>query len=1051
MPTTVATTPASPSVASLLPNDPTDWRQLVSRVLAIAILTAAVALERIDVALSGAHRASETSGGFGDIATPDRLLHPDGARAILNGWTSLPDVAETLVWAYGWVDLLLMTALAVWLGWLYRSRGASSTSWDMFTWILRPFWPIYWVPRARQRFADVGWRALLPTLSFGTTVRLYLIFDFLEDAAVIYWWWTVTDGAKLNLPPMSAQIIGVLSLAKWIFLGTSLLILVLHYRTSATSPALQALRSFGRAVLALRGQLAISVVLAAILLALGGDLGRQVDDVLAVAVSRPWPSALIATLTAITASLILTLGGMACLHAYIDPPHLPWLIPALKPRRRMVHGWITGIFAAACLALILIGNNSPDDCRGALFSLAVLFGALAFIVIPAWFRETDTPSSDVLYARIPNIDPDAPDAIELPGWIIPVVADIPMLALFLAIIRASVTTWAAGSSPWELLLWAAILAILWLNVHWVALAWTSGRWDIDEQVNSVSWYWPLILGFTLLAIFVFVPQVGDHWIVFYQWLGTPAVLMLFASTLGLITTGATLLSDSYRPGGVLEALKVRRLPIFTVVIAWGLLASTADVAGAYYVVRTKDAAPERQPITEAFDTWTKTIPTPRPKPTPPAIRAEVPLVFVAAAGGGIRAAYWTRLGMDCVFGEACGNTDTTGRVFLASGVSGGSLGLASTRSRQTAEAAAKAKQDPGAVPDMDTVLGQDFIAPSLAAFLFLDQPNAFLRLPLHGVNRADTLERAWEHADNGLTNQFGSDEMFPKLVLNSTSVEDGCRLEISEVTFAPTVGQRNCAGTIGKLATDEGPGSTPTRDTFAHVCDGADRASAGLALSTAALMSARFPYVSPAGGLRGCKGESRTFALDGGIVDNSGGTAVLNAWQQVAGKVSNYNKGIVDSDNDTKPDSTLCIVPKLVVFDSGRAAGIPPQVDDRPPQFTAPLVAALGGFDRRSSTPIAQAAYAIGEAATEARRSCHPIPDPDQTPVDVVVISPNEQPAPGIPLGWTLSFASRTQMRCQMGGTPLALSANLDACAAFVNDDLDDVKKVWAWFGARPA
>src|SRR5207247_10890587 len=53
------------------------------------------------------------------------------------------------------------------------------------------------------------------------------------------------------------------------------------------------------------------------------------------------------------------------------------------------------------------------------------------------------------------------------------------------------------------------------------------------------------------------------------------------------------------------------------------------------------------------------------------VRVE-PLVLVAAAGGGIRAAWWTVQALDKLAATACRQH----AVFAASGVSGGSLGLA---------------------------------------------------------------------------------------------------------------------------------------------------------------------------------------------------------------------------------------------------------------------------------------------------------------------------------------------------------------------------------------
>ncbi len=1028
-----------------------DKQLMMSRILLIVVLTSAVVIERLDVALSGAHSAGHTAGGFGDIATPIRLTDPQGAVDIAAGWASLPEVAGKLVWTHGAADLILMLALTVWLAWLYQSRQTSPASWSSFTWILCPFPPSSRPSPAGQQISEQT--MLARVFSFGSVLWLYLIADLAEDATLILTW------SDLSVP--EAYLIAFASLIKWTLLGIAGLLLLARYRLpSATERPKLALR---QAILALRGQLLISGVLIALMLALTGDMGRQIDDVLAVAAARPWTSAFAATLAAVAASILLSLGGMVCLRAYEDPPSLPVGGVAASCRRetiqkgmmiqghsapeslgpRRIQAWLAAVFVLICLILIVIGFTLVSrDNRAAVLTWVIPLGIVALLLLPAWFAEVyagkgeswyETPAcpeqlSSAPGSSLPAPAPSASNASAYwPNWVIPVVADIPMFVLLLAIARAATTTWAAGFTPTALLVWELVLAVLWLNTHCITLAWAGQRWNIQPFISRISWWHPLSIGAALLIAAVFLPRVLGDWVDFYQWLGTPAILMLFAAVLGLILTGATLLSDRFRPGGILEACHVRRLPIFTVMVVWGLLASTVDVAGAYYVVRTTGDQPVRPPAAEAFEKWANAFAQEGGE--------QVPLVFVAAAGGGIRSAYWTRLGMDCVFGTACGNTqDNTGRVFLGSGVSGGSLGLASTRSRQDS-----AGGDGG--HEVDKVLGGDFIAPALAAFLFVDQPNAFLRWPVHGVNRADTLETAWEGADSGLTRALGEGEAFPRLVLNSTSVEDGCRLEISEIgTVSADRPSRRCTGTVGGLADDTGPGSSPARDAFAHLCEGEDGSLVhkGVALSTAALMSARFPYVSPAGGLRGCAPRTRTFALDGGIVDNSGGTAVLEVWRDVAARVGEHNLS-----RRSDPSKT-CIVPRLVVFDSGQVAGVQPPADNRPPQLTAPLGAALGVFHRRSSTPLAQTALAIREAADQARATCA-LPATEKDEAAVIVIAPHEQPGPGIPLGWTLSSESRTQMRCQMGGAQLVPPDSMATCAR-TGGDLDDVKTVWTWF-----
>lgn len=914
---------------------PTERRRLLqTRVPLVVILTAMVILERLDSALRGAHPAGVVPGGFGDIATPSALLDPAGRVTIAQGWQGLSELAGRLIATYFFVDLFLMVALAGWLLGLHRWR------WQFIE------------TEHQKRFR--------PDL-FAWSVWAYLAGDLVETGLLAGFWTSLSE-------PM-VKAIAVASAVKWICLGVAVLWLLMRYQLPADVPEPGITR--GTAVLALRGQLLVVGVLIGILLLLNGDIGRQVDEVMVLASSRGVPVVL-ATLLAVATMVVLALGGMACLRAYLDEPG-------------------SGRTSAS------LAQETRNSVAGR-------------------------------------------------SWMVLVLADVPLLTLLLAIVRAAATVWASGQTPYgsvgRLVVWGVVLALLWGAVHLRLLGWVGREtnWNDEPFVNRVR-LWALVLGPVCWALSL-LPWAADGWVPFYQLLGTPAVLMGFALIIGLLLTGLTLLSDSLRPFPPLPVFRVRRWPVFTVLLVVLLLASAIDSGGAYYRVRTTGAAPARGSVTEAFADWAE-INAHGSEP--------VPLVFVAAAGGGIRAAYWTRLGMDCVLGLSCGNeADHTGEAFLASGVSGGSLGLVSTRSRQQAGSS-----------DIDVVLGQDFIAPALAAFLLLDQPNAWLRLPIPGVNRADTLERAWERADPGLAQQFGESASFPKLILNSTSVEDGCRLEIAEVRFRETPGTgdqpgdpRACSGQVAKLArppvtmspapapmpsgsptpVPTGPGSIPTRDAFDHLCDRSGTAS-GITLSTAALMSARFPYVSPAGGLLGCVGTPRTFALDGGAVDNSGGTAVLEAWRAIEGEVAEHNS-----------TSSTCVVPRLLILDSAQVA-TELRADDRPLQLTAPLVAALGGFDRRSSTPLAQAADAIRRGAGQAATACG-LDTRKEEAEAVIVIAPQEQPGPGLPLGWTLSEETRAQMRCQLDRAMLVGAGPLEGwnCAEDGEDNRQAVTRAQAWF-----
>ena len=128
----------------------------------------------------------------------------------------------------------------------------------------------------------------------------------------------------------------------------------------------------------------------------------------------------------------------------------------------------------------------------------------------------------------------------------------------------------------------------------------------------------------------------------------------------------------------------------------------------------------------------------------------VPVVLVAASGGGISAAYWTAT----VLGDlADASPRFAGQVFALSGVSGGALGLLTYAGRSERLRGGAACRDPagppGAVPlhglraCLQLALGGDFLGPALGAMLYPDLLQRFLPAILF-ADRAAALEAAWE-------------------------------------------------------------------------------------------------------------------------------------------------------------------------------------------------------------------------------------------------------------------------------------------------------------------
>ncbi|WGD48566.1 hypothetical protein QA641_23200 [Bradyrhizobium sp. CB1650] len=253
------------------------------------------------------------------------------------------------------------------------------------------------------------------------------------------------------------------------------------------------------------------------------------------------------------------------------------------------------------------------------------------------------------------------------------------------------------------------------------------------------------------------------------------------------------------------------------------------------------------------------------------------VVFVAAAGGGLRAAYWTasilaRL-TDCIPGFR-------NRLFAVSGVSGGSLGgalyTALLRDRKTDEEGEAPRcpdrpitiLDPPAVKtDMQARLSdfleQDFLAPVTASLLFRDLPQALIPIqfiPDRAAILANAFDQAWSEscslrplgAECASPKQF-SQSFFdvksqegwtPILFLNGTHEETGKRIITSRVRI------------------DQG--------NFFDAFDFFDLVGRDVSLSTSVMNSARFPIISPAGALISSSLKPNGHIIDGGFFENNG-------------------------------------------------------------------------------------------------------------------------------------------------------------------------------------
>jgi hypothetical protein len=255
--------------------------------------------------------------------------------------------------------------------------------------------------------------------------------------------------------------------------------------------------------------------------------------------------------------------------------------------------------------------------------------------------------------------------------------------------------------------------------------------------------------------------------------------------------------------------------------------------------------------------------------------------LVSSEGGGIRAAAWTVVVLSELQRQS---GDRFWRCTLAdSGVSGGSLGLALF-------AAHLRDGDKLNEAALEQIMTHDFLAPVLGSMFGVDQLQRFV--PGRWVpDRGQALENAWIDAYRsamgdratsfaGPLHQLICDHdgcegntgrLLPALFLNSTAVASGRR--VIQHPFAPAT---ELNADHADLLTAHGAFAKQ----FAGAIDGANWLPAELPVSSAALNSARFTYVSPAGTVRRrlVDGDVRRLGqlVDGGYYENSGATTLID-------------------------------------------------------------------------------------------------------------------------------------------------------------------------------
>jgi len=432
-----------------------------------------------------------------------------------------------------------------------------------------------------------------------------------------------------------------------------------------------------------------------------------------------------------------------------------------------------------------------------------------------------------------------------------------------------------------------------------------------------------------------------------------------------------------------------QFPVITVVVLLALLFSFWN--DNHFIRTSPPQTVARLDVLKSFQLWRETTEKHYPG-------VKHPLYIVATEGGGIRAAYWTAIVLGALQDS---NPNFAPHLFAISGVSGGSLG-AVVFDALLAEPAQGSFQEKA-----HKILGQDFLSPALASMLYPDLVQRFIPFPIPYFDRGRSLEMGWEKAwrDTMGNDRFAGSfvdlwepdlrQWMPALFLNGTSVEKGNRIITSNLRVTNSFLDAEDAGE--KLASHN---------------LGATEAACQIPLSTAAHMSARFTFVSPAG-----RFPDGSHIVDGGYFENSAATTAGEIVTRIKdfcafNKIANVDvKVIVISNNPRKPS-----------ISPAKPAPEPPGPRRTRPavargqfigELTAPLYTLLNTRDARGT----YAQKAIGREQRRFKADVIEAPaDAEASQAltrDIVYFNLRDMQVP-LPLGWMLSAAAARTIREQI-------------------------------------
>ncbi|HUJ04706.1 MAG TPA: hypothetical protein VLX31_01210 [Streptosporangiaceae bacterium] len=503
-------------------------------------------------------------------------------------------------------------------------------------------------------------------------------------------------------------------------------------------------------------------------------------------------------------------------------------------------------------------------------------------------------------------------------------------------------------------------------------------------------------------------------------LGVLGTTVIGMGTLTVLLGVLAYLGQTRLPLPAFRALRLNVTPVITIVLLIAIIDGVADSNSALHQLRPVAASsvPARPTLAASLARWLGAFRA-RPRCALAAGTADghpvrvLPLVQVAANGGGIRAAWWTVKVLSDLARSPCGTAD----VFAVSSVSGGSVGAAVLASVPAGTRHPVALANAG----IAAMAGPDALAAASDGLMLRDAIAGYTGIELRAVtvpggpafpDRAALMTLAWQREYPPIGRRFlGGGWLGWDLLFNATSVTSGCRAILATVAL-PRSRPVGPGGALCGLGTASPTGSY---DFFTrlHCMD-------GMSAATAAMLSARYAFITPSATVEWCPPRSGRLAdqiVDGGYGEGTGLSTLIDLAPAVMAQVRQFNARALRGAGRGAP--VTLVVPVTVYLQNSVQSEPVTRPAARTPEIRAVTAGQSAGpaTELTGTTALLQAMLvATGQAqwldctgavpfcAAAARAAAARVPDP------AIIVAPRESPGVATPLGWLLSPASRADL-----------------------------------------